>query len=117
MSLSKKIQDLLEKKRLEESDTFGIMGQPPVFMQTDVPVAKEAEPEAEKKAEVIVEEEIKLSPKSYRTLHLAHLAEMLVNETIEQNEELEKHGLLVEGKMTPKAKEFYKKYFQTIFAS
>jgi len=42
---------------------------------------------------------------------------MLVNETIEQNEELEKHGLLVEGKMTPKGKEFLNKYFPTIFAS
>lgn len=117
MSLSKKIQELLEKKRLEESDTFGIMTQPSVFVQTDVPVAKEAEPEAEKKAEVIVEEDIKLSPKAYRTLQLAHLAEKLMNEAIEQNEELEKHGLLVEAKMTDKGREFYKKYFSTLFAS
>lgn len=117
MSLSKKIQELLEKKRLEESDTFGIMTQPSVFVQTDVPVAKEAEPEAEKKAEVIVEEDIKLSPKSFRTLQLAHLAEKLVNEAIEQNEELEKHGLLVEGKMTEKSRLFMNKYFPTIFSS
>lgn len=117
MSLSKKIQDLLEKKRLEESDTFGIMGQPPVFMHTDVPVAKEAEPEAEKKAEVIVEEEIKLSPKAYRTLQLAHLAERLMAETIEKNEELEGHGLLSEAKMTDAGRLYVKKFFPTLFAS
>lgn len=117
MSLSKKIQELLDKKKLNESDAFGIVTPQSVFVQTDVPVSKETEVEPETKKVEIVEEDIKLSPKSYRTLHLAHLAEMLVNETIEQNEELEKHGLLVEGKMTDKAREWYKKYFQTIFSS
>lgn len=117
MSLSKKIQELLDKKKLNESDAFGIVTPQSVFVQTDVPVSKETEVEPEAKKVETIEEDIKLSPKSYRTLHLAHLAEMLVNETIEQNEELEKHGLLVEGKMTPKGKEFLNKYFPTIFAS
>ena len=117
MSLSKKIQELLDKKKLDESDAFGIVTPQSVFVQTDVPVSKETEVEPEAKKVETIEEDIKLSPKSYRTLHLAHLAEMLVNETIEQNEELEKHGLLTEGKLTELGKTWIKKYLPTIYAS
>ena len=63
------------------------------------------------------DEEIKLSPKSIRTLFVAHIAEQLVNESIDEDEDLSKYGLMLEGKLTVKGKDWIKKFLPTIYAS
>lgn len=62
-------------------------------------------------------EEIKLSPKSIRTLFVSHIAEQLVNEEVNEDEDLNKYGLMCEGKLTLKGKEWIKKFLPTIYAS
>ena len=63
------------------------------------------------------DEEIKLSPKSIRTLFVAHIAEQLVSESIDEDEDLSKFGLMLEGKLTVKGKDWIKKFLPTIYAS
>lgn len=63
------------------------------------------------------EEDIRLSGKSHKTLQLMHFAEQLVNEEVSEDEELSKYGLISEGKLTLKGKEWIKKYLPTIYAS
>ena len=66
----------------------------------------------------VQEESIKLSPESVRTMLVAHIAEQMINEEVDQaDSDLEKYGLMTEGKLTPKGKEMIKKYLPTIFAS
>lgn len=63
------------------------------------------------------EEDIRLSGKAMKTLGLMHIAEQLVNEEVEENEELSEFGLISEGKLTLKGKEWVKKYLPTLYAS
>ena len=63
------------------------------------------------------EEDIRLSGKAMKTLGLMHIAEQLVNEEVEENEELSEYGLISEGKLTLKGKEWVKKYLPTLYAS
>ena len=63
------------------------------------------------------EEQISLSPKSFRTLYNCFIAECMVNEAIEIDETLENSGLISEGKVTQKGKDYLKLYLPTIFAS
>jgi hypothetical protein len=68
--------------------------------------------------EEVQEESIKLSPESVRTMLVAHIAEQMINEDVDSaDSDLEKYGLMTEGKLTPKGKEMIKKYLPTIFAS
>lgn len=62
-------------------------------------------------------QDIKLSARQIRSLVVASIAESMVNESIDEDEELEQLGLLVEGKLTPKSKEWIKKFLPTIYAS
>ena len=62
-------------------------------------------------------EEIKLSGKSIRTLQIAAIAEQLVNEDVEADDDLSKLGLMLEGKLTLKGKDWAKKYLPTLYAS
>lgn len=88
-------------------DTFGVTSFGPATTET--------EPEEK---EVIQEEaEMALSPRSFRTLYLAQLAESMINEEVEQTNQLEEFGLMTEGKITVKGKEALKKYLPTLFAS
>jgi hypothetical protein len=41
----------------------------------------------------------------------------MISESVEEDEDLEKHGLLTEGKLTEKGKEWIKKFLPTIYAS
>lgn len=63
------------------------------------------------------EEEIVLTPKSFRTLYNCFIAEQMVNESVEIDESLGSHGLIVEGKITPKGRKILKDYIPTILAS
>lgn len=63
------------------------------------------------------EEEIVLTPKSFRTLYNCFIAEQMVNESVDIDETLGNHGLIVEGKITPKGVSELKKYLPTIFSS
>lgn len=65
----------------------------------------------------IKESELSLSPKSFRTLYNCFIAESMINETVEIDETLEKNGLISEGKLTSKGKDYLKLYLPTIFAS
>lgn len=74
-----------------------------------------SEYEATLKEEEVVD--IKLSAKSLRSLVVASIAETMVNESIDEDEDLSTHGLLVEGKLTLRGRELLKKYLPTLFAS
>lgn len=64
------------------------------------------------------EEDIKLSAKSIRTLFVAHIAEQLVNEEVDgEDTDLGKFGLMLEGKLTVKGKDWIKKFLPTLYAS
>jgi hypothetical protein len=107
MTLEEKIALLMTESA---HDTFGI--------SSFGPAATETETEEEKETEVISEEaEMALSPRSFRTLYLAQLAESMINEEVEQTNQLEELGLMTEGKITVKGKDALKKYLPTIFAS
>lgn len=62
-------------------------------------------------------QDIKLSARQIRSLVVASIAESMVNESIDEDDELEQLGLLVEGKLTAKSKEWIKKFLPTIYAS
>jgi superfamily II DNA/RNA helicase len=62
-------------------------------------------------------QDIKLSARQIRSLVVASIAESMVNESIDEDVELEQLGLLVEGKLTAKSKEWIKKFLPTIYAS
>lgn len=62
-------------------------------------------------------QDIKLSARSLRSLAIASIAESMMNESIDEDEDLTTHGLLVEGKLTLKGKELLKKFLPTLFAS
>jgi hypothetical protein len=63
------------------------------------------------------EEEIVLSPKSFRTLYNCFIAEQMVNEAVDIDETLGNHGLITEGKITEKGRLELKKYLPTLFSS
>lgn len=63
------------------------------------------------------EEEIVLTPKSFRTLYNCFIAEQMVNESVEIDESLGSHGLIVEGKLTSKGRGQLKLYLPTLFSS
>lgn len=79
--------------------------------------ALEGKVRAYKKTKVNETEDVALSPKSFRTLYNCYIAEQMVNETVDIDEALGTHGLIVEGKITPKGKEALKKFLPTIFSS
>ncbi len=114
--ITRMLNKILEEKsqKLDEADAFGIMNPTTVFSQTDVKVDSEKE---EKKEELNEVEDIRLSFNEFKTLQLAYIAERMLSESIEPTEALEKHGLLVEGKLTGKALDYLKKYFPTLFSS
>ena len=114
--ITRMLNKILEEKsqKLDEADAFGIMNPTTVFSQTDVKVDLEKE---EKKDEEDLVENIRLTPGEFKTLQLAYIAERMINESIEPTENLEKYGLLVEGKLTPKSKKWIDLYFPTLFAS
>lgn len=70
-----------------------------------------------KKVKIEETEEIKLSPESFRTLLNMHIAEQMINESVGEDPDLEKHGLTDKKKLTAKGKIWIKKYLPTIYAS
>jgi hypothetical protein len=103
------IQDLLKTLLESPNDVMSIasMGSAPVETKTDFSNIEQIDEN----------EEIKLSGKSMRTLFVAHIAEQLVNEEVEADDDLSKQGLMLEGKLTLKGKDWIKKYLPTIYAS
>lgn len=79
--------------------------------------ALEGKVRAYKKTKVNETEDVALSPKSFRTLYNCFIAEQMVSETVEIDEALGTHGLIVEGKITAKGRDQLKKYLPTLFAS
>lgn len=79
--------------------------------------ALEGKVRAYKKTKVNEESDITLSPKSFRTLYNCFIAEQMVNESVDIDEALGTHGLIVEGKITPKGRQVLKYYVPTILAS
>ena len=79
--------------------------------------ALEGKVHAYKKTKVNETEDVALSPKSFRTLYNCFIAEQMVSETVEIDEALGTHGLIVEGKITAKGRDQLKKYLPTLFAS
>jgi hypothetical protein len=79
--------------------------------------ALEGKVRAYKKTKVNETEDVALSPKSFRTLYNCFIAEQMVNESVEIDEALGTHGLIVEGKITAKGRDQLKKYLPTLFAS
>lgn len=83
--------------------------------ESSTPECSKSEYETTLKEEEAVD--IKLSAKSLRSLVVASIAETMVNESIDEDEDLSTHGLLVEGKLTAKGRELLKLYLPTLFAS
>jgi hypothetical protein len=83
--------------------------------ESSTPECSKSEYETTLKEEEVLD--IKLSAKSLRSLVVASIAETMVNESIDEDEDLLTHGLLVEGKLTLRGRELLKKYLPTLFAS
>jgi len=103
------IEEAKRKKKAEKSEESSETS------ESSTPECSKSEYETTLKEEEL--NDIKLSAKSLRSLVVASLAESLVNESIDEDEDLTTHGLLVEGKMTPKAREYLRKFLPSIFAS
>lgn len=106
------LEEAKRKKKVEKSE------------ESSEETSKSSTPECSKSAseyETTLKEEevidIKLSAKSLRSLVVASIAETMVNESIDEDEDLTTHGLLVEGKLTLRGRELLKKYLPTLFAS
>lgn len=131
------IKEKIKAALIQEADvSFGITSIAPTFTQSDVDILDEekkgkkeeksessssesssecSEEKALTEAEV---EDIRLSARQLRTLMVASFAESLMNESIEDDAELVSMGLLTEAmKITPKSKEYLKKFLPTLFAS
>lgn len=63
------------------------------------------------------EEDIKLSPESFKTLYTMFIAEQMINESVGEDPDLSKHGLTNNKKLTVKGRAILKKYLPTLFAS
>lgn len=134
MDMKEKIKAAL----IQEADvSFGITSIAPTFTQNDVDVLDEAKGKKEEKSESSSSEsssdsecskknelteseiaDIRLSARQIRTLMVASYAESLMNESVEDDAELVSMGLLTEAmKITPKSKEYLKKFLPTLFAS
>lgn len=131
------LKDMVKIALQEEANlAFGMVDAAPMFTQGTTELVekkKEKEESSEKSEETsesstpecsdktsLTEEEvldIKLSARSLRSLVVASIAESMVNESIDEDEDLVAHGLLLEGKMTEKGKEMLKKFLPTLFAS
>ena len=105
MSIQDKLKELIEGVH---DVNFGVTS----YATTPVETETEVETTIEES-----EEDVRLTARSFRTLYLAALAESMINEEVEQTSELETYGLMLGGKMTPKGKEYLKKYLPTIYAS
>lgn len=76
------------------------------------PVTAPTEPAAKFESD----EDIKLSAKAFRSLMVAHVAEKMMNESID-SDELETLGLMEAKKLTPKGKNYINLYLPTLYAS
>lgn len=83
--------------------------------ESSTPECSKSEYETTLKEEEL--QDIKLSARQIRSLVVASIAESMVNESIDEDEELSTLGLLVEGKLTEKSKEWIKRFLPTIYAS
>lgn len=109
MKLSEKIKLVLEEGAGDLAFGVHSVGAP---VET-----KEVEVETETEVETL-SEDVKLSGEAIKTLTLMAIAEKLINESVDEtNEELIALGFLTEGKLTPKSKEWIKKWLPTVFSS
>ncbi len=67
--------------------------------------------------EIVNEGDIRLAPSALRTLIVAHIAEQMMTEGVEDDSELEKFGLMEAKKLTQKGKDYIKQFLPTIYAS
>lgn len=105
MKLSDKIKLVLEEGA---HDSFGFAS----FGTEEV-----AEVEIETPVEAL-DEDIKLSASALRSLVVAHIAERMVNESIDtEHEDLVKYGLMEDKKITKKGAKYISQFLPTIYAS
>jgi hypothetical protein len=105
MKLSDKIKFILEEGAHE---SFGISS---FGTETEVP-------EVESETVEALDEDIKLSASALRSLVVAHIAERMVNESIDtEHEDLVKYGLMEEKKITKKGAKYISQFLPTIYAS
>lgn len=65
-----------------------------------------------------LDEDIKLSALALRSLVVAHIAERMVNESLDtENEDLIKYGLMEDKKITKKGAKYISQFLPTIYAS
>lgn len=114
LKMSKTIKETLAELMEGHFDSMGVMPLAPVVDSgSDVksPISDETNLINEE------DENIKLSAKSIRTLFVAHIAEQLMSEDVDPDEDLSSFGLMLEGKLTVKGKDWIKKFLPTLYAS
>lgn len=108
MKLSDKIKLILEEGVGDIN--FGV--------STIVPQNDVAEIEEPIETEESIDEDIKLSAAALRSLVVAHIAERMVNESIDtEHEDLVKYGLMEDKKITKKGAKYISQFLPTIYAS
>lgn len=113
MTIQKLLQDLLS-----ENNGHGVMGIGSAGTMIDSgSQAPDTTTSISDETNLNEEDDVKLSSKSIRTLFVAHIAEQLVNEEVDSDDDLSTYGLMLEGKLTVKGKDWIKKFLPTIFAS
>lgn len=103
------LKELMNESRFDSMGIGSMGGVAPVATELESPISSESN--------INEEEDIKLSAKSIRTLFVAHIAEQLVNEEVDSDDDLSGYGLMLEGKLTVKGKDWIKKFLPTIYAS
>lgn len=109
------LEEAKRKKKAEKTEETEESSENSGTSESSTSECSKSEYETTLKEEEVVD--IKLSAKSLRSLVVASIAETMVNESIDEDEDLSTHGLLVEGKLTVKGKELLKHYLPTLFAS
>lgn len=109
MKLSEKIKLVLEEGAGDLAFGVHSVGAAPIEVKDETKEEVEVE---------TLSEDVKLSGDAIKNLSLMAIAEKLINESVDEtNEELTSIGFITEGKMTPKAQEWIKKWLPTVFSS
>lgn len=108
------LEEAKRKKKVEKEESAE-SSESTGTSKSSTPECSKSEYETTLKEEEL--QDIKLSARQIRSLVVASIAESMVNESIDEDEELSSLGLLVEGKLTEKSKEWIKKFLPTIYAS
>lgn len=109
------LEEAKRKKKAEKSEKSEESSEKSGTSESSTPECSKSEYETTLKEEEVLD--IKLSARQIRSLVVASIAEKMVNESIDEDEELATLGLLVEGKLTSRGKDLLNKYIPTLLAS